>query len=201
VDRVDEHRVPVFLVAVPPTCEPADVSVGLAGEGEAHGGEVSRRDLAPAEDDQDQSPADATVSILERVDRLELSVCDRCLDHRRDISAIAEGAQVIEQLGNELVRRGDELGVSRARGRTANPVLLFAAQASEVLVTRTCEQHTMDLEQMFGLKLVDFGCQSDGALECADVRENALSRQVAGVRREGSFREATVREHEPLDPR
>jgi hypothetical protein len=57
----------------------------------------------------DQHPASSPVAIDERVDSLELRVCERRLRDGGKIVLIAELAQVSDEIGYAARRRGNEL--------------------------------------------------------------------------------------------
>ena len=57
----------------------------------------------------DQRPADAPVTVDERMDGFELRVSDGGLSHRRQRVVVAEGAQVGDKLRDRLGRRRDVL--------------------------------------------------------------------------------------------
>ena len=198
---VGEDGVPVLFVAVTPAGQSGDVSVRLPGKGEAHRRQVPRCDSASAENRQDQCSADAPVAVVEGVNRLELCVRDRRLNHGGNVLSVAECAQIVQQLGNELVRRRDELCVAWARRGAADPVLFFADPPAEVVVAGAGEEEAMDVEQMVARKLVDVACESDGALERGDVGEDALGCEGSRILRESSFSETSMRKHETLDAR
>ncbi len=89
-------------------------------------------------DECDQQPAHSSVAVQERVDRFKLDVHQSGLDERRIgvTLVMQELFQRRHAIGHPVGRRGDEMGVSRAR--PADPVLgapklaggfLFAAPA------------------------------------------------------------------------
>lgn len=98
------------------------------------------------------------------------------------------------------MRRRHELRVARARGCAADPVLLLADDAAEVLVARSGEQDAVHVEEVVPSQLLRTARPLDGELERGDVGEHALGAEVASVVGERRPRQAPVREHEPLDP-
>ena len=68
----------------------------------------------------------AAVAVVERVDGLELGVGDGGLDQRWEMVAVAELAQVGEELRHVLGRRRDEVGAAGVVVVAADPVLHVA---------------------------------------------------------------------------
>jgi hypothetical protein len=67
---------PVVEVTVSVLDQPVDVPILVGGEDDADGRDVARCQASPAEEDVDEGTAGPAVAVLERVDRLELCVCD-----------------------------------------------------------------------------------------------------------------------------
>lgn len=112
--RIDKHLVPVVLIPRPPAGQAGDVSISLPCQHKAHRGQALRGDVSSTQDDEDQRPADTAISVKEGMDRLELDVRDCRLNCGGQVRAIAKGAEVIEQTGQELGWRWHELGISGA---------------------------------------------------------------------------------------
>ena len=71
-------------------------------------------DAATAEDDEYEAPAHTTGAVEERVNRLELDMRDGCLDRRLKVRAVEEGTEVVEQIGDRVGGRRNELRIARA---------------------------------------------------------------------------------------
>src|SRR5437667_9642268 len=67
----------------------------------------------PSEDDLNQCASRSAVSVIERVDGLELRMCDRSLDEGRKPFVVAKRAQVHEQSLDVLRRRRHEVRATR----------------------------------------------------------------------------------------
>lgn len=70
-----------------------------------------------------------------------------------------------------------------------------------MLVPGAREEKAVQFGHVFAAEFVGLGGEIDCALESADVGEDALSRDVARLRREGGFREPPMRQDETLDAR
>jgi len=152
-----------------------------------------------------QRSAGSSVPIDEWVDRLELGVHNGGLVHGREIVAVAEGAEVLQQRFNELGRRRDECGGAGIVGTAPDPVLLFAYRTSVILQTGPSKEKTMCFEDSGN---GDFVCGRQ-AFYCpghrVDVAEHFLRGHVSGALPEGArgFRseKATTTYLETFDPR
>ncbi len=82
------------------------------------------QDASFREEERDQQTADAPVAVEERVDRLELHMCQSDLDERRQVVGLVnELLEVAKRVGNDVMRRRHEAsGVDHRTGRT-DPVL------------------------------------------------------------------------------
>jgi hypothetical protein len=74
----------------------------------------------------DQGAPGPAVAVDERMDRLELRVCDCGLRDRGERILVAERAQIFEQVGHILGGRRHERGRARIVTAAADPVLLGA---------------------------------------------------------------------------
>src|SRR5207237_33670 len=76
---VGEDGAPLRYAVLAERRQPADVRSCIRGEHEAHRGDVTQREFAPAEDDMDQRAPDPAVAVGEGMDGLELCVRDGSL--------------------------------------------------------------------------------------------------------------------------
>ena len=104
-------------------------------------------DSASSQNHVDQGPADPAVPIDERMDRFELRVRERRLDHRRQRVSVAESGQGLQERLYFLGRRRYEGSGTRVVVAAADPVLL-RSNAATVLGQSTRRQQTaMDFEK------------------------------------------------------
>ncbi|MGB2711936.1 MAG: hypothetical protein WBC33_10500 [Conexibacter sp.] len=96
----------------------------MGGEHEAHGRDDVGRHAAAPQDDMDEATSGAAVAVGERMDRLELRMGDRRLQRDRQVVAVKERGEVVEQLVDVLRRRRDEGGAGRA---DADPPIQFCS--------------------------------------------------------------------------
>src|SRR2546428_6913950 len=80
--------------------------------------------VALAKKKRDQQPADAAVAIEERMNRLELSVCEAYFDQQRQVIAfVQERFEVAESFRYFVRRWRNERGVRQRRPSRPNPIL------------------------------------------------------------------------------
>ena len=91
----------------------------------------------------DQAAADPAVAVEEGVDRLELCVGDCGLGHRRQVVAVEERDEVIDEAVDLGLGRRYVPGVNRAIEASADPVLL-GAEFTWVRPRLACHERPMD---------------------------------------------------------
>ena len=91
----------------------------------------------------DQAAADPAVAVEEGVDRLELRVGDRGLGHGRQVVAVEERDEILDEAVDLGLGRRDVPGVNRAVEASADPVLL-GAEFTWVCPGLACHERPVD---------------------------------------------------------
>src|SRR5207245_9396614 len=107
------------------------------------GGHVRGSQSPPSEDDVEQFSSRSAVSVIERVDGLDLRMCDRSLHEGRKPFVVAKRAQVHEQSLDVLWRWRHEVRATRIVVVAADPALGSPDAAGDVRVWGSSEQHTV----------------------------------------------------------
>ncbi len=201
--RVGELPKPPAHVAFSVAGEPGDVRLRLRREDQADRRDVVGGFAAPAQDRVDQGSADATVSVRERMDRLELGVGGRGLDDRGEIGAVDECAQVRKQWPNTLVRRRD---VGRSNGVVVvatDPVLCLAHDAGDVGILGEAQQYSVDVLDVGRRERIAGCAELDRQLHRFDVSEDfgGASVLLSTVGLVDSTGESLMRQMDAFDPR
>ncbi len=97
---------PLSEAIFPEQRQPLDVPPLVSCEDDADWRHERGGQSPSPEDDLNQCSSRSAVSVVERVDGLELRMCDRSLDEGRKPFVVAERAQVHEQSLDLLRRRG-----------------------------------------------------------------------------------------------
>jgi hypothetical protein len=100
-----------------------DVITGPGRQDQGDGRQYARCQPAPAEHEVDQPAAGPPVAVGERVNRLELGMGESSLCHGRQRIAVAEGAQICEQVLHKFRWRRHERCRAGVVGAAADPVL------------------------------------------------------------------------------
>jgi hypothetical protein len=104
------------------------------------------RDLSTAaQNGVDESTPGTPVAVDERVDVLELRVCDGGLCDGREVGAVDESAEVLQQLGDLLVRRTDIRSAYWVIVVSTDPALGGAKDPRDLAILGEPEQRAMDL--------------------------------------------------------
>src|SRR4051794_19281281 len=112
--------------------EAGDVVLRPSREDEADGRDEAGREAAAPQYHVNQRAAGASIAVDERMNRLELCVCDGRLEHGGVVVAVAVRNQVIEQ-GLEFVWRwGDERRGAWVVAAAADPVLNRPDRAADL---------------------------------------------------------------------
>ena len=192
VRRTNEDHEPILEAFVAIGRQAVDVLVGVRSECHADRRNVVRGEAAPAEDDVDEASSDTAVAIHEWMDRLELSVDQSGLHQRGQIVSVQEGAKILEQRADLVLRDGDEFGGIHAVVASSDPVLRFADQPGEALITRAFEETPVDRADVTHAEGTAFGGEAGRLLHRAYVRVHAPSRPGGAVRVERGLGQAPM---------
>jgi len=91
-------------------------------------------------------PSDATVPIDEGMDGLELGMSQGSLGRGREGAGVAEGAEVVQELAYVLGWRRHERRRARVVAAGADPALLAAEMAAQLLEARPRQEVPLRLE-------------------------------------------------------
>ena len=92
----------------------------------------------------DEAATHATVSVRERMDRLELGVDDRRLDDRGQVIPGGEEAEIRHQARNSILWWGNEVCVLR-RTPAPNPALGRPKLSAKVPIGRGLEKYSVNV--------------------------------------------------------
>ena len=112
--------------------EAGDVVTCPGGEHEADWWDESRCEAASTKDDVDERAAGPAVAVGEGVDRLELSMGDRCLHERGMVVAVDVFEEILQQRLEGLRWRRDERSRTRVVAAATDPVLRRADDTADV---------------------------------------------------------------------
>jgi hypothetical protein len=141
--RRRERGAPGRNTALAETNEALDVGSRACREDDRHRRHEGRGDAATAEHDVNQAAADPAVAVEEGVDRLELRVGDCGLGHGRQVVAVEERDEILDEAGDLGLGRRDVPGVNRAVEASADPVLL-GAELTWACPGLACHQRPVD---------------------------------------------------------
>src|SRR6185437_2268114 len=111
-----------------------------------------------------------------------------------------ERAKVVEQAGNSVFRRRDEVGVLR-RAAAADPSLRGAELASQVVVGGPFQEGAVNSADVTPGQRPRLPSYRDGRLHGSDVSQNRLGGEILVRLAEGGSREAAVGDGQPFDAR
>src|SRR5438046_3951010 len=167
-----EYVEPLSAAIFPEQRQPPDVPPLVSREDDADWRHECGGQSPSPEDDLNQCSSRSAVSVVERVDGLELRMCDRSLDEGRKPFVVAKRAQVHEQSLNVLWRWRHEVRATRIVVVAADPALGSPDAAGDVRVRGSSEQHAMDVDDVLRGDAAGPGRSLDGELHRVDVGQD-----------------------------
>jgi len=151
----------------------------------------------------DEAAAGTAVAVGERVDRLELGVGQRGLQRGREVVAVHEPGEAVEQPVDLVRRRGDEGAAVRVVVVAADPVLGGARDARDVRVAGLLHQRAVHVDERGHGDRRGARGDRDRVLRGGDVGQDRVGARAAVLVHVGDRRlgQAAVGHDQALDPR
>ena len=198
--RAGEGSAPFRDLAFSESDEPRDVQVGPSRQNDRDRWHEAGCDTASAKDHVDEAPADPTVAIEERMDRLELGMGDRRLRDRWQIVAVGEGDQIIDQRLDVGLWRRDVASVDRRVEAAPDPVLFPSELTWRHPIWLTAHQCSVDRSDVIGRQRSVRLSQRDRFLHGDDVGRDGPSGASGRARIDERSGEVALGEVVALDP-
>ncbi len=127
--------------------------------------------------DVDQRPTRPPVSVIERMNGLELCVYECSLNQWRERVVIDRLIEIRQETVDVLWRWWYEIGTARIVVIATNPILQRADAPSDRWMRPTIEQFAVDADQVSLIESIGFRSSVDGELHRVDVREHLQGRR------------------------